>query len=83
MQVLSGPGYEEVVKVVECRWDTRLLLLHYRDQVLCDFLHFILSKETRNLHTEKHSFQFDFRASFVTAGLLQRFHVQMTYSHLS
>lgn len=54
MQILSGPGYEEVIKVVKRWWNTRLLLLHYRDQVLCDFLHLILSKETRHLHTGQH-----------------------------
>lgn len=60
MQILSGSGYEEVVKVVECWWNTRLLLLHYRDQVLCDFLHLILSKETRHLHTGQHRVYFEF-----------------------
>lgn len=59
MQILSGPGYEEVIKVVECRWDTRLLLLHDRDQVLGDLLQLIFSKQTGDL---------DRRQRRVTAG---------------
>lgn len=61
MQILSGPGYEEVIKVVECWWDTRLLLLHDRDQVLGDLLQLIFSKQTGDL---------DRRQRRVTAGYL-------------
>lgn len=60
MQILSGPRYEEIVKVVKCWWNTRLLFLHDRDQVLCDFLHLILSKETRHLRTGQHGVHLDF-----------------------
>lgn len=58
MQILSGPGYEEVVKVVECWWYTRELLLHHRDQVLRDLLQLILSKETGHLHTGQYRVHF-------------------------
>lgn len=53
MQILPGPGYEEVIKVVECWWDTRLLLLHDRDQVLGDLLQLIFSKQTGDLDRRK------------------------------
>lgn len=63
MQILPGPGYEEVIKVVECRWDTRLLLLHDRDQVLGDLLQLIFSKQTGDLQRRQRRVTAGYRRS--------------------
>lgn len=52
MQILSGPRYEVVIKIVKSWWNTRKLLFHHRDQVLCDLLYLIFSKKVGDLHAD-------------------------------
>lgn len=52
MEILSGPGYKVVIKIVKSWWNTRKLLFHYSDQVLGNLLQLIFGKQTGDLHTD-------------------------------
>lgn len=51
MQILFGPGYKVVIKIVESWRNTRKLLFHHSDQVLGDLLYLVFSEKVGDLHT--------------------------------
>lgn len=52
MQILSGPGYKVVIKIVKSWWHSRKLLFHHKHQVLGYLSDLIFSKKVGHLHRD-------------------------------